>query len=275
MKARLWCLVCFIGVTILPLRAIGAEVPAAKSGTSGCITCHASLDDEEMSKSVPAWHQSVHKTAGIGCQDCHGGSPKAMVKEQAHDPNAGYIGIPDPVVVPEHCGRCHQVQRDNYIPSPHGTAGEFIPNCVDCHSDHKVLAADVVKISTPKRCSDCHTDEVLEQFTEVITGVLAPIDRARQAAAELKPAGVAVDHINAGADMARETFLHNVSHVFVLKTIAPRADSVTMSLKKVEQGIRAARTEVSTRRRFGQVVTAFCVVLAGVIWLYRRSLPDA
>ncbi|MBI4552051.1 MAG: hypothetical protein HY710_07295 [Candidatus Latescibacteria bacterium] len=274
MKRLLWLLVCLVGVPLLPVRVMSAEPPAAQPGGSGCLTCHASLEDEEMSKAVPAWQQSVHKTAGIGCQDCHGGSPKSMVKEQAHDPNAGYIGIPDPTAVPEQCGKCHQVQRDNYIPSPHGTVGEFIPNCVDCHSDHKVVPADVVKISTPKRCGDCHTDDILDQFNGVITGVLTPIAQAKQAAADLRPAGVPVDHIDAGADLAREMFRQKVSHVFVFQTIVPRADSVKASLKKVDTDIRAARTEVSTRRKFGIVAAGFLVILAGFIWLYRRTLSE-
>lgn len=275
MNMRIWFIVCLMSVVGLPLRVLGAETTETKQGISGCVTCHAGLEDEEMARSVKAWHQSVHKTAGIGCQDCHGGSPRTMVKEQAHDPKAGYIGTPDPLAVPTLCGKCHQTQRDNYTASPHGTTGGFNPTCSDCHSDHKVIPANVVKISTPKRCGDCHVPEILDQFKTVVVGVLTPIDHARQAAAALKSTGVATDPINAGADLAKDAFLKKVSHVFVLKTITPRADSLKVSLKKVEANIQAARAQVSIRRKFGSVAAVFLVVLAGIMLFYRRSLTDA
>ena len=113
MSVRIVFILCLTGLVLFPLRAMEVEAAEVKSGVNGCVTCHAGLDDEELSKSVPAWHQSVHKTAAISCQDCHGGSPKTMIKEQAHDPNAGYVGIPDPLAVPGLCGKCHELQLNN------------------------------------------------------------------------------------------------------------------------------------------------------------------
>lgn len=266
-----WLLMCFFGILALPITVRSQESAAA---SNGCVTCHAGLEDKDMSEPVALWRRSVHNPAGIYCQDCHGGVPTTMVEDEAHDPAKGYIGEPAPENVPELCGTCHQMQLDNYLPSPHGIEGAFWPNCVDCHSNHEVLHPRVEAISIPDKCEDCHENETLDRFIAETNRVLGPIDGFRAAVAELEPTGVATDLITAQIDLAKNAYSQRISHVFLFETTSPQADSLVKAIEKIHKDIQTAKTEVNTRRRFGHVVAIFLVVMAGVVWAYRRSLPE-
>jgi hypothetical protein len=268
-----WLFAGLLAAAALSGSAVAQETAGAATANS-CIACHGKLDEKKLAEPVPLWHLSVHKPAGIACQDCHGGNPTAMAEEQAHDPNAGYIGTPPPETFHEVCGTCHQLQKDNYLPSPHGIEGSFWPSCVDCHSNHEVKHPVAAEISVPDKCEDCHEQEVLDRFIAVVDRGLAPLAGFRQAADELRPAGVPVDEIIAQARMAEDAFDQQASHTFNLQRIGTTVDSLEGGYDSIQKRVEAARTEVGVRRRFGWMFAVLLVVMAGVIWLYRRALPD-
>ena len=242
--------------------------------TNTCVSCHADLDDEDMSLPVAEWQRSVHQPADISCQDCHGGNPSAMVEDEAHDVERDFVGLPDPYVVHELCGECHQIQMENYVPSPHGLEGDFWPNCVDCHANHEVAFPRASLISIPDNCEDCHEPVVMDDFIALTDRGLEPVNEIRLAAEEIRSAGVPVDMILAQASLARDAYIQQASHVFVLEKMTAVVDSLEQIYPRIQKEVDTARTEVDTRRRFGWLFIGLFLVLAGVIWLYRRALPE-
>lgn len=249
---------------------------AQQTATSNtCVTCHAGLDDEDMSLPVSEWRRSVHLPAGIACQDCHGGNPSTTVEEEAHDVEKEFVGLPEPDVVHELCGSCHEIQMDNYLPSPHGIEGDFWPNCVDCHKNHEVVYPEASLISIPDNCEDCHEQETMDDFIALTDRGLGPVIGFRQVAEEIRLSGVPVDMILARTAMARDAYIQEASHVFVLEKIVATVDSLEQVYPQIQKDVDTAHTEVDTRRKFGWMFIGLFLSLAGVTWLYRRSLPDA
>ncbi len=239
-----------------------------------CVTCHADLEDKKMSTPVSEWERSVHRPADISCQDCHGGNSNTSSKENAHDISKGFVGLPEPEVVHETCGTCHQSQKDNYLPSPHGIEGDFWPNCVDCHSNHEVIYSDASLISIPDNCEDCHEQETMDDFIALTNRGLEPLKSFQKAAAEIRLSGVPVDMILAQTILARETYIQNASHVFVFEKMIATVDSLERVYPQIQKAVDSAQTEVDTRLRFGWVFVCLFLLIAGVIWLYRRHLPS-
>lgn len=267
-------------VILLPLLLLLVWTPAGSVEaqlavtTNTCVNCHADLDDEDMSLPVAEWLRSAHRPADIACQDCHGGNPSTMVEDEAHDVERDFVGLPDPYVVHELCGECHQVQMDNYVPSPHGLEGDFWPNCVDCHENHEVVFPRASLISIPDNCEDCHEQEIMDDFIALTDRGLEPINEFRRAAEEIRSAGVPVDLILAQASLARDAYIQQASHVFVLDKMTAVVDSLEQIYPRIQKEVVTARTEVDTRRRFGWMFIGLFLVLAGIIWLYRRALPE-
>ena len=228
-----------------------------------------------MSLPVAEWRRSAHRPADIYCQDCHGGNASTMVEDEAHDVEMDFVGLPDPYVVHELCGECHQVQMENYVPSPHGLEGDFWPNCVDCHANHEVVYPQASLISIPDNCEDCHEQAIMDDFIALTDRGLEPVAEFRRAAEEIRSAGVPVDQILAQATLARNAYIEQASHVFVLEKMVAVVDSLEQVYPNIRKVVETARTEVDTRRRFGWMFIGLFLVVAGVIWLYRRSLPDA
>jgi len=243
--------------------------------SNNCVSCHADLNDEDMSLPVAEWLRSAHRPADIYCQDCHGGNPATMVEDEAHDVEMDFVGLPDPYVVHEMCGECHQVQMANYVPSPHGLEGDFWPNCVDCHSNHEVVQPQASLISIPDNCEDCHEQVIMDDYIALTDRGLEPVAEFRRAAEEIRSAGVPVDQILAQATLARDAYIERASHVFILERMVAVVDSLEQVYPGIQKEVETARTEVDTRRRFGWMFIGLFLVAAGVIWLYRRSLPDA
>ena len=251
-------------------------VPVAAQGDASntCISCHASLEDEDMSEPVGQWQRGVHNPAGIACQDCHGGNPASLVEDDAHSVEAGFIGEPEPEEIHEVCASCHQLQTDNYLPSPHGIESEFWPSCTDCHSNHEVKHPVVAEISIPANCEDCHEQDIMDDFITVVDRGLNPLADFNRAAEEIESSGVPVALIMSQANLAKDAFRTRASHVFVMANIIATVDSLEKTYTKIEKDLDLARTEVETRRKFGWLLASIFVIMAGVIWLYKRALPD-
>lgn len=268
-----------VALVLLPLLILSwttADSAAQQvAATNNCVSCHADLEDEDMSLPVAEWLRSAHRPADIYCQDCHGGNPATMVEDEAHDVDMDFVGLPDPYVVHELCGECHQVQMENYVPSPHGLEGDFWPNCVDCHANHEVVFPQASLISIPDNCEDCHEQAIMDDFIALTDRGLEPVVEFRRAAEEIRSAGVPVDQILDQANLARNAYIERASHVFVLERMVAVIDSLEQVYPSIRKEVETARTEVDTRRRFGWMFIGLFLVVAGVIWLYRRSLPDA
>jgi hypothetical protein len=97
---------------------------------------------------------------------------------------------------------------------------------------------------------------------------------ARREVETLRPTGVSVDFIQAQVDLAENTYSSQVSHVFTFSTIKPQVKFLQMDFDEINKDITAVRDEVDTRRKFGWVIIVLLVFMAGIIWMYGKSLPD-
>ena len=163
---------------------------------------------------------------------------------------------------------------ENYLLSPHGIEGEFWPSCVDCHNNHEVEHPVVARIAVPDKCEDCHEQETLDAFITVVDRGLNPLADFRRAAEEIKPSGVPVEQILAATNLSKDAFRTRASHVFVMADIIATVDSLDGVYTGIKKDLDTARTEVDTRRKFGWLFSTLLVVMAGVVWLYKRSLPE-
>ncbi|MFQ5718724.1 MAG: cytochrome c3 family protein [Acidobacteriota bacterium] len=176
-----------VGVACLVLSAAGlaaapVDAPARPAAVeSACVTCHLDADDSKTSPAV-LWSNDVHATAGLGCEDCHGGDPSPALAEDPDGSMAekkGFQPAPDRLAVPGFCARCHadadymktfnpQARVDQlveYRSSVHGkrnAAGDPVPAvCTDCHEAHGIRAvsapdAPVYPTHVAGTCGTCH-----------------------------------------------------------------------------------------------------------------------
>lgn len=143
-----------------------------------CITCHLELDDEVITPPVNDWMKSVHREVGIKCADCHGGDPHN--EDLAMEEEAGFLGAPDRVDIPDFCAKCHSDakkmkeygnlptnQHALYSKSVHGKKSASGDNkaavCVDCHGKHNIKRvkapnSSVHRKNISKTCAKCHSD---------------------------------------------------------------------------------------------------------------------
>ncbi|MFH0813905.1 MAG: cytochrome c3 family protein [Pseudomonadota bacterium] len=151
----------------------------AQERENSCITCHKDLGDESRAQ-VEQWEKSIHREAGIGCADCHGGDPGSMDMDAAKSEKAGFIGKPDARGVPALCAECHSdiarmrqynIRTDQYAEYKTSIHGRMllekgdtkVATCVSCHGNHEIRKKDdplssVYHTRVPETCGKCHSD---------------------------------------------------------------------------------------------------------------------
>ncbi len=143
-----------------------------------CVECHSDLDGAQK-EAVDSWQLSVHKKAGVFCNDCHGGDPTSY--DEAMEESAGFLGKPKKEDIPALCAKCHSDakrmrvynlrtdQHSFYKESVHGQRllkekDPKVATCVDCHGNHAVFSkkdprSPVYRPNIIKTCSKCHSDK--------------------------------------------------------------------------------------------------------------------
>ena len=169
---------------VLALAFLPAHAAAQTAASSACMTCHAELDEGARGTPTGGWANDVHRAAGLGCEDCHGGDASPQVAEDfeaSMSPGSGYRPPPGRLEVADFCGGCHgdaaymkqfdpQARVDQlveYRTSVHGkrnAAGDPVPaTCTDCHGTHGIRPvsspnAAVYAVNVPATCAGCHAD---------------------------------------------------------------------------------------------------------------------
>ena len=158
-----------------------ATANSAQQPQSSCISCHAMLPDERLSKPAQLFEHDIHKERGLSCTDCHGGDATQADKAKSKDLARGYIGKPTPMQIPAFCGKCHsdaslmkkfnpglrvdQVQE--YYTSIHGQrlrgGDENVATCASCHGIHGIRppndpGSTVFALNVAETCAQCHAD---------------------------------------------------------------------------------------------------------------------
>ncbi len=146
---------------------------------NGCIACHKELEDELL-EPVQASELDIHKRAGLGCQDCHGGNPEEEDIDLSKDET--FKGVPERKHIPEFCASCHSDasymrsfnpslridQLTLYWTSEHGQllrkGDDKVAVCTDCHGIHSMETSSHPRSWTfpwniPEMCSRCHSNE--------------------------------------------------------------------------------------------------------------------
>jgi len=159
----------------------------ALAGNSSCVDCHLSSDwVADTTIATQFMESDIHQSAGIGCEDCHGGNPKIGFAEGdpdlAMNPAKGYKAPPSKSRIPEFCAKCHSdiEYMKNYNPklptdqlklyktSVHGkrlytNSDGKVAVCTDCHGVHGILPSSdsrskVYHNNIPGTCKSCHSD---------------------------------------------------------------------------------------------------------------------
>ncbi len=160
---------------LIPLSVLGDEESLRE--TDNCVSCH--IDEEELPEDYSK--HDIHLQKGLSCSGCHGGNPASDDMDEAMDPDAGFVGVPDKKDIPRFCGKCHSDidfmrvyqpriptdQTDQYFRSLHGLRlkkGDMkVADCSSCHTAHSIMPASdprssVYPLNVPETCNTCHGD---------------------------------------------------------------------------------------------------------------------
>jgi predicted CXXCH cytochrome family protein len=186
---KVWFSILFFLVASLLLIAPCA---LCQDEVSGCVSCHAELDDGDSEAPTELFKNDIHNQASLGCVGCHGGDPASDDEDLAMSEASGFIGVPDATDIPKICSRCHSDpvlmksfdpgmatdQYSKYVTSAHGirnSAGDTkVAQCASCHRAHDIRKANDPKSSTyafnlPGTCAACHANNVYMAGYDIAT----------------------------------------------------------------------------------------------------------
>lgn len=173
----------------LALLALAATPAGAQTAVNQCLTCHASLPQQNLAAPAEAFPGDVHQQKGFACVDCHGGDPAATETSHAHNAARGYRGKPAGQQIIATCAGCHSDpefmhrlapkqrvdQAAEYALSVHGkrlAAGDTrVATCVTCHGAHGVRRVNDARspafpTNVAATCGSCHSSpEHMKPYT--------------------------------------------------------------------------------------------------------------
>ena len=141
-KAQINCVDCHADLAEV------AKYPHKKKlAAVDCAGCH-----EGTAKKHTFHPQMAAKPDQVACKDCHGSHDVVGTRSPEFKFTVG-------ASLSAACGKCHEVQRDDYLTSEHGRSkGGEAPTCLGCHralGDGGKLNA---KQAQAKLCLSCHLD---------------------------------------------------------------------------------------------------------------------
>lgn len=136
---------------------------------NSCEACHGKIKVE--------FSESIHKTIGMDCVDCHRGNPSLLTRESMSRKYGFKTFVP--VEVPKLCAGCHSdvkmmrsynVRTDQFAEYSESVHGRKVlinkdgnaATCVSCHGTHGIRKKDdpksqVHKFNIPGTCAGCHS----------------------------------------------------------------------------------------------------------------------
>jgi len=156
---------------VLVITILILNVSTFNSIANECEECHKNpkyfVQDKVIFNYHQDWLMSPHKKAGIECNDCHGGNPKAQDQSIAH---IGIFHITDPrskIHIRQQlqtCGQCHKKESTQFMTSLHserlikeknGTiVNGHAPACTTCHV--AMNRTPYYKNVVEQTCNFCH-----------------------------------------------------------------------------------------------------------------------
>ena len=247
------------GFALVLLLAAGPEKVLAAE--TSCLQCHGAQSGR-FGEPVPLWRQSIHAANGISCHNCHGGDPAVMSME-AMSPDRGFRGVPAENQIPDFCGRCHIGVREDYLQSAHGQAlGSGGPQCVTCHSNHKVLAASPDLIN-PQSCTRCHDYGRAADIKAAVVNTDQMIGSLADDLSSLHRLGIDVKEMQGKLFSLRNEF-HRLFHNVDAERVRQQTADFQQRLGKIRQQVTTIERGLDRRKLVGGGVVAL-LVLAGVL----------
>jgi len=237
---------------------------------SVCLQCHANLE-RRLSEPVGLWQESVHAANGISCHNCHGGNPSDFAL--AMTPESGFIGVPKSTEIPDFCGRCHIGVREDYLASAHGQARlEGGPHCVNCHSNHRVVAASLDLIA-PQLCSNCHSFERAARLKSALEKTEASMAGLDSELTGLFRLGVTVRDKQDALFAVRNDF-RRLAHSVNVEQVEAETAQFAKRITEINDGVQAIHAELTQRKVIGAVIVALLLLAGSVALLIRRSYEE-
>lgn len=190
----LWVLVACFDVSATT--EAGADLQGSEAADpfadNACVQCHRDIPGKSSKIVELDWKESVHFTAKVGCDGCHGGNPTVQAdaydtpddwKRASHvtrDPDfllpfqtqQDVVSVARGRAVSYFCGKCHDEIKEKHLGSPHGDFGD--PTCLFCHGggSHRIEPASVDLIDIrgrdeKGRCSRCHKATTMESVARI------------------------------------------------------------------------------------------------------------
>jgi len=188
MKIALPCM--FVAIAMCSV-AWGVESKAEPFADNACVQCHRDLPGRSSHIVSVEWKQSIHYTASVGCDGCHGGNAAIRrdqfqsdeeFKRAAHlernpefllmNRDKEFVSAVRGRSVSYLCGKCHAKIKEQHLGSPHGEFGD--PTCLYCHGQgsHQITQPSLAIID-PRgraeggRCSPCHRSGTMKAVTTI------------------------------------------------------------------------------------------------------------
>ena len=206
---------------------------------------------------------------GNNCEGCHGGDAadmgRAMTKE------AGFLGKPKLLEIPDFCGKCHIGVKENYSKSAHGisAAKTGAPNCVTCHGNHDIKKASLELINE-KNCTRCHTYDRPQKIKQALAGTDKEMARLTAQIKDVKGSSIDTKRLEEKLFAARNA-IHQVTHVLSVDRISAMKATTDKELSAVDESLKGIEKEIIKRKRIAIGVSLFCFFAAAVIILYRKT----
>ncbi len=231
-----------------------------------CLQCHAGQPGY-LSEPIGLWEMSIHKENGISCHDCHGGDPTDFA--MAMSPERGFVGVPTDDEIPGFCGKCHVGIKENYDSSAHGQAlGSGGPNCVTCHSNHKVGKASLALINETS-CSRCHEYGRAAEIKDALSKTDNRINSLEVELKELHDKGISTREME-GKLFALRNEYHQLFHNVDVDQVVAQSSVFQQRLDEISALAMSDQGDLGQRKVFGGVLVVL-LVLAGILLLMLKK----
>lgn len=252
-----------------------------------CARCHS--NQEYMKQyAIPVgqfekYKESVHGRLRLekgdmrspGCPDCHGSHGAAP---------------PGVTEVENVCGKCHVLERKNFMMSPHrkALAQKKLKECITCHGSHGTyetgddLFTRGSKENNGMGCLACHQESTQEyqvgmRILSIFKRTEESIKEAEQMTEKARQKGFDIDEELLKIDEARSRLneLKPVTHTLSVQLINEGAENAEVLAKDVQEMVHAKMIEWRDRRvTLGINIALFVTVIALLYVIRRRILKD-
>ena len=252
--------------------------PDGTDDESTCVTCHEAEEDEEMSRSVPEWRESVHAAHFVSCDACHGGDPSLEDADESMSEEAGFLDNPSWTEMADHCGACHEAIAASFESGSFGRLlreGRRVATCATCHMQegHRIRAAVPADLMTAEACPSCPTVRDLEACMGMLVDVRVRARALVGAIDGVEAKGIELTDFRLGLEQVHAAFARSVHEFDDEGMGAARALAVTQ-VEGMSEKVAALDREADLRRRLGVGLLAALALLFAALWGTLRMHPE-